>query len=418
MHAETALFAAFERLVPPYPEDAPALPPRGFWPFVWACSRGLRRYIAAMTLFTAAIGVFEALLFAMLGRIVDWLGPMQPGRLWAEHGSTLLLLAAVLLGSTLLVAAQSMLKQQAMAGNFPMRLRWNFHRLLLQQSMSFYQDEFAGRIATKLMQTALAVRDVWMILADILVFVLIYFVTMVAVVGGFDAWLLLPFLIWVLLYLAALYWFVPRLARTAKAPGRCALADDRAHHRRLHQHRHRQAVLACRTRGRLCTLGDAGVPGHRACADAAGFRLRDDQPPARHHADPGHCRRHAVAVDAGPGGRGRGGRSHRHVAAAERHLALGHVGDGQPVRAGGHGAGRHQHLVAPAHGARPARRGAVAGEPRRAAVRRRLLPLRRQRRAAGGRAPHAAGACRRKDRAGRPLGCGQEHHRQPAVALP
>ncbi len=217
MHAETALFAAFEKLVPPYPEDAPALPPRGFWPFVWACSRGLRRYIAAMTLFTAAIGVFEALLFAMLGRIVDWLGPMQPGRLWAEHGSTLLLLAAVLLGSTLLVAAQSMLKQQAMAGNFPMRLRWNFHRLLLQQSMSFYQDEFAGRIATKLMQTALAVRDVWMILADILVFVLIYFVTMVAVVGGFDAWLLLPFLIWVLLYLAALYWFVPRLARTAKA---------------------------------------------------------------------------------------------------------------------------------------------------------------------------------------------------------
>ncbi|MCU0920598.1 MAG: multidrug ABC transporter ATP-binding protein, partial [Burkholderiaceae bacterium] len=134
------MFAAFERLVQPYPEGAPTLPPRGFWPFVWACSFGLRRYIALMTLFTAAIGVFEALLFAMLGRIVDWLGPVQPGRLWAEHGGTLLLLGAVLLGSALLVAAQSLLKQQAMAGNFPMRLRWNFHRLLLQQSMSFYQD--------------------------------------------------------------------------------------------------------------------------------------------------------------------------------------------------------------------------------------------------------------------------------------
>ena len=211
------MFAAFERLVSPYPDSPPVLPPRGFWPFVWACSNGLRRYILAMTLCTAGIGVFEALLFAMLGKIVDWLGPLQPQRLWAEHGSTLLLLAGVLLGSTLLVAAQSMLKQQAMAGNFPMRLRWNFHRLLLQQSMHFYQDEFAGRIATKLMQTALAVRDVWMILADILVFVLIYFVTMVAVVGGFDAWLLLPFIVWVALYLAALYWFVPRLARTAKA---------------------------------------------------------------------------------------------------------------------------------------------------------------------------------------------------------
>jgi ATP-binding cassette subfamily B multidrug efflux pump len=211
------LFAAFERLVQPYPEAAPPLPPRGFVPFVWACSHGLRRYIALMTLFTAAIGVFEALLFAMLGRIVDWLGPLQPGRLWTEHGRTLLLLAAVLVGSTLLVALQSLFKQQAMAGNFPMRLRWNFHRMLLQQSMHFYQDEFAGRIATKLMQTALAVRDVWMILADILVFVLIYFVTMVAVVGGFDAWLLLPFGAWVLLYVAALRFFVPRLARTAKA---------------------------------------------------------------------------------------------------------------------------------------------------------------------------------------------------------
>jgi ATP-binding cassette, subfamily B, multidrug efflux pump len=210
------LFAAFERLVQPYPEGTPTLPPRGFGPFVWACSRGLRGYIALMTLLTAAIGVFEALLFAMLGRIVDWLGPLQPGRLWSEHGATLALLAAVLLGSTVLVALQSMFKHQAMAGNFPMRLRWNFHRMLLQQSMHFYQDEFAGRIATKLMQTALAVRDVWMILADILVFVLIYFVTMVAVVGGFDAWLLLPFLAWVLLYIVALRFFVPRLARTAK----------------------------------------------------------------------------------------------------------------------------------------------------------------------------------------------------------
>ncbi len=192
-------------------------PPRAFLPFVWACSEGLRGYIAAMTALTAAIGVFEALLFAMLGEIVDWLGPMVPEHLWAEHGLTLALLAVVLVGSTLLVAAQSMFKHQAMAGNFPMRLRWNFHRALLQQSIGFYQDEFAGRIATKLMQTALAVRDVWMILADILVFVLIYFVTMVTVVGGFDRWLLLPFLAWVLLYLWALLYFVPRLARTAKA---------------------------------------------------------------------------------------------------------------------------------------------------------------------------------------------------------
>jgi len=128
-----------------------------------------------------------------------------------------LLLAAILAGSPLVVALQTMLKHQALAANFPMRLRWNFHRLLLQQSMGFYQDEFAGRIATKVMQTALAVRDTWLTVADILVFITIYFVTMVAVVGSFDAWLLLPFLGWLMLYAAALVFFVPRLGKVAAA---------------------------------------------------------------------------------------------------------------------------------------------------------------------------------------------------------
>ena len=86
----------------------------------------------------------------------------------------------------MLVALQTILKHQALAANFPMRLRWNFHRLMLGQSMSFYQDEFAGRVATKVMQTALAVRDTWFTVADILVFTVIYFVTMIAVVGHFD----------------------------------------------------------------------------------------------------------------------------------------------------------------------------------------------------------------------------------------
>jgi ATP-binding cassette subfamily B multidrug efflux pump len=98
-----------------------------------------------------------------------------------------------------------------------MRLRWNFHRLMLGQSMSFYQDEFAGRVATKVMQTALAVRDTWFTVADILVFTTIYFVTMVAVVGQFDVALLVPFVAWVVLYGVCVAWFVPRLARIGAA---------------------------------------------------------------------------------------------------------------------------------------------------------------------------------------------------------
>ena len=211
------LFQAFEKLVHPYPDTPVVPPPKGLMPFLWACSDGTRRYIGLMTLCTAGIGAFEALLFAVLGRIVDWLGEVSPAQLWAREGATLMLLAGVLAGSIGLAMLQTMFKHQTLAGNFPMRLRWNFHRLMLAQSLGFFQDEFAGRIATKVMQSALAVRDTWMILADILVYVVIYFVTMGAILGSFDARALAPFLLWVACYLGAMAWFVPRLARVAKA---------------------------------------------------------------------------------------------------------------------------------------------------------------------------------------------------------
>jgi ATP-binding cassette subfamily B multidrug efflux pump len=207
----------FESLIHPYPDAEPVVPPGGFMPFIWFCTRGVRRHILAMAFFTAVIGAFEALLFAMMGHVVDLLGKADPARLFADNRGNLLLLTAILLASPLAIALQTIVKHQTLAGNFPMMLRWKFHRLMLGQSMGFYQDEFAGRVATKVMQTALAVRDTWFVLMDILVFVLIYFITMSAVVGSFDVYLLAPFLGWVALYIGALAYFVPHLARTSRA---------------------------------------------------------------------------------------------------------------------------------------------------------------------------------------------------------
>jgi ATP-binding cassette subfamily B multidrug efflux pump len=206
----------FEELVDPFPETPPPAPPKGFFAFLWSATAGVRPWLAATVILTAGIGVFEAMLFSMLGSIVDWLAHVEPSRLWLEERKTLLALGGVLLGSILLVALQSTIKQQAIFGNFPMLLRWNFHRRLLGQSLAFYQDEFAGRIATKLMQTALAVRDTWLIVTELLVFVVIYFATLLAVLGGFDGRLLGPFLAWVAAYVATLAFFVPRLGRVAQ----------------------------------------------------------------------------------------------------------------------------------------------------------------------------------------------------------
>jgi ATP-binding cassette subfamily B multidrug efflux pump len=210
------LFKRFESLVHPYPDASPPALPKTFFAFLWECSRGVRPYLLIVTLLTAAIGAFEAALFAMMAHLVDALGALKPAELWAREGATLMVLGAVLVASIFVAAGQGLFKYQAVFGNFPMRLRWNFHRLMLEQSMSFYQDEFAGRIATKVMQTALAVRDCWLIVTDILVYVVIYFVTMVVIVGAFDWKLTLPFVGWLLVYLVALSYFVPRLGKVAQ----------------------------------------------------------------------------------------------------------------------------------------------------------------------------------------------------------
>ena len=207
----------FERLLAPYPEPEPGLAPKGFFAFVWSATTGLRGYVALMALLSAGTSAFDALLFALLGYVVDWLGSVPPAQLWAERGGVLVLLAGLLLASIALVALQTIVKHQTLAINFPLRLRWNFHRLMLGQSMAFYADEFAGRITTKVMQTALAVRDMIFTTTDVVVGMGVYMIAILALAAGFDAWLVLPFLLWALAYVLACWYFVPRLGRVSRA---------------------------------------------------------------------------------------------------------------------------------------------------------------------------------------------------------
>ncbi|MGJ7489777.1 ABC transporter ATP-binding protein [Variovorax sp. ZT4R33] len=246
------MFRFFERLLDSYPVTEPARPPDGFFAFLWACTDGLRSKIAAMALLTAGMSAFEALLFAMLGRIVDWLGGQVPSRLWEERGTTLLWLAFALAASIVVVALQTIVKHQTLAINLPMRLRWNFHRLMLGQSMAFYQDEFAGRITAKVMQTALAVRDTVFVLADVLVTMGVYVATMIVLSAVLDPQLMIPFVVWVLLYVAQLAWFVPRLGKIGKAQadaralmtGRITDAYTNIATVKLFSHTHREAGFA------------------------------------------------------------------------------------------------------------------------------------------------------------------------------
>ncbi len=210
------MFNWFENLLSAFPSSEIAPPPKSLWQFLWASTKGMRPYLFCLTLFTGITGAFEALLFAMMGKVVDWLALIPPAELWARQGQHLIWLSIALMLSVVFILMQTLFKHQTLAGNFPMRLRWDFHRLMLNQSMSFYQDEFAGRVAAKVMQTALAVRDVWFILADILIYVLVYFGTMVTIVGYFNPLITIPFLLWLIAYTLSLSYFVPRLSKVSQ----------------------------------------------------------------------------------------------------------------------------------------------------------------------------------------------------------
>lgn len=211
------MFNWFEARIPMYPPETPTPPRKGLLPFLWSCTEGLRRFILALIVLTALIGVFEAVLFSMLGRVVDWLSTTAPGALWQTKGHEIKIMLLVIAASPIVVGLQSLIKLQTLQGVFPMRLRWNFHRLMLAQSLSFYQDEFAGRVSAKVMQTALSVRDTVLLFSEFMVFLVIFFLTSAAILGGLGFWLLLPLLVWLMLYICAARFFIPRFGAVAQA---------------------------------------------------------------------------------------------------------------------------------------------------------------------------------------------------------
>ncbi len=211
------VFKWFEARVEPYPSEEPTQPPKGLLAFCLYYSRGAKRWLLAMAILGAAIALLEVSLFGFMGSIIDWLGNADRATFLANEGWKLGLMAVVLLGVLpLLQLTDALIIHQGLLGNFPQRIRWMAHRYLLRQSMSYFQDEFAGRIGAKLMQTALAVREVVMKILDVTVFVVVYFVGAVVLAAMSDLWLAVPFLVWLAAYVALLWYFIPRLGKISE----------------------------------------------------------------------------------------------------------------------------------------------------------------------------------------------------------
>ena len=206
----------FESFVNPFPPEHPSQPPQGLYAFCRHYTREVEIPLIAMSLLTATMAILEVMLFGFMGKLVDWLAESNPDTFLADKGVSLALMALTLLVIMPLVGLlHNLIVHQTLLGNYPMRIRWMGHRYLLNQSVSFYQDEFAGRLATKLMQTALAVRETVMKLLDVMVYVLVYFGSVIFIISSADIRLVLPMLVWLALYIGAQLYFVPRLKNIA-----------------------------------------------------------------------------------------------------------------------------------------------------------------------------------------------------------
>ncbi|MDR4515873.1 MAG: ABC transporter ATP-binding protein/permease [Nitrosomonas sp.] len=208
------LFGFFERLVNPFPPEHPAEPPKGIYQFCRHYIRGIEPYLFLMAFLTTCLAISEAMLYGILGQMVDWLSEKNSQQFLDSEWPLLLAMSVfILVFIPIIVLLHSLVIHQALMGNFPMRVRWLAHRYLLNQSYAFFQHEFSGRIATKVMQTALAVRETVMKLLDVILFVTVYLITTLLLVADADPRLCIPLLIWLIAYIGTLSYFVPKLKR-------------------------------------------------------------------------------------------------------------------------------------------------------------------------------------------------------------
>ncbi|MDR2871162.1 MAG: ABC transporter ATP-binding protein/permease [Xanthomonadaceae bacterium] len=211
------MFRWFETRLNPYPDDPPTQPPKTLFAFCRYYMRGSEKWLLLMAVLSAAIAIIEVALYSFTGSIVDRLSSHTPATLLADEGWLFVLMAAVVLVVMPVICFfNAATIHQTLLGNFPMRIRWRAHRYLLRQSMSYFQDEFAGRIAAKLLQTSLAVRETVIKLLDVGNYVLVYFTGALIVAAAADWRLMLPFAVWIISYAMLLRHFVPRLNRVAQ----------------------------------------------------------------------------------------------------------------------------------------------------------------------------------------------------------
>lgn len=213
------MFRWFESLIDPYKNVPIQQPPEQLSGFFLHFIRQIWPMLVAVLFVGFFGGVIEVVLFAFLGRLVDMAkDAVSPADFFNQHGSTLLMMTFVtLIVRPIFYTAHSIVVRQGVVPNFTHLIRWQTHRYVLRQSLSYFQNDFAGRIASRIVQTGRSLRESVVQIVDAVWYVVIYTVGAIYLFIQNDPKLVLPLLVWLVAYIGCLVYFVPRLKKLSTA---------------------------------------------------------------------------------------------------------------------------------------------------------------------------------------------------------
>jgi len=209
---QAMIFRWFESLIDAFKEPVDGMPPQSTWRFYVFYLRQVWPVFLAAMLVGFIVAIIEVALFGFIGRIVDLARGVPAADFFRVHGLELLGMALVaLVARPLFNGLHDLLVNQAIVPNLTNRIRWQNHRYVIRQSLGFFQNDYAGRIANRIMQTGASLRSSAVQIVDAIWYVVIYTGSAIALFARADVWLALPLFAWVFLYVGLLWFFVPRL---------------------------------------------------------------------------------------------------------------------------------------------------------------------------------------------------------------
>jgi ATP-binding cassette, subfamily B, multidrug efflux pump len=211
------MFTLFEQLLKPAVAPETPEPPPGLVAFYWHFARQAKPLFAALFVAGFLVAIMDTMIPIFIGRVVTLVTSAQPATLFAEHGPMLIGMALVLLvARPAAMTMQNLLANQAIAANLTNRVRWQNHWHVVRQSWAFFQNDFAGRIANRVMQTGPALRETIVALITGVWYILVYGTSALLLLAHADPWLALPITLWFCGYLVLLRAIVPRMRDRSK----------------------------------------------------------------------------------------------------------------------------------------------------------------------------------------------------------